>query len=228
MTACRQAIETLRCRVREQMDALTTLNEIVSHEVEGIRRHDQCVYLRDLKERVRQEVRDVEVGEAISAYHFAGAKLTGGFTHLITGTLGATLAKTREHPLSAGLRRAQAEFKRTEPFDTVLVALRPGDRKQEVEVIPLSRLAREHGRSEAETRAKLEADGCLLVEPEAFFKAVDGLEEKVLNGNLPMPSAASSSPGEQGQVLDHAFVLASLAQGLQPTTGRIWVVRRRY
>jgi hypothetical protein len=227
IAAWMQAIETLRCRAREHTEALKALSEIVSCGVENLRRRDLCAYLRDLKERVREEVKHAELTETVASYRFSRSRLTGSLTRLATGTLVAALVRSPDNALLVGLRRAEAELKRTEPFDAVLVGVRPADGTHEVEVIPLSRLARERGRSEAEIRAKLEAGGYLLVEPETFFKAVDRLEEKVLDGTLATPPATSSSSGQQGQDPDHAFVLNSLVQELRPTTGGVWVARRR-
>ena len=102
------------------------------------------------------------------------------------------LAGKGKHALSVGAQWAKSEFEKRRPYGTVLVAVRRSGVQDEVDVISLSRLARESGWPEAEVKAALEARGYLLMTPQTFSRVMDGLEDSMLRGILALPIAGAS------------------------------------
>jgi hypothetical protein len=192
MTGCRQRIEALRCELAEQSSALAALKEAFAHEAEHLRQHDQVQRLRDLRCQIMREVQHVQRMESDAAYAFEMGTFITGLMKFSVGVLGAAAAGRPEHPLWVGARLASDDFERSEPYSTVLVAVGPGGIPDEVHVIPVSRWARESGRSEAGIEATLKARGYLLMQPQTFYMVMEGLENKVVAGVLlTLPVAAA-------------------------------------
>jgi len=192
VTVCRQRLEALRCRVRTQVKALGVLKTAFAKEAEHLRRHDQAQRLRDLRSQIMREVKHVQRMESEAAYAFEMGTFITGLMKFSVGALGAAAAGRPESPLLVGARLAKDDFERREPYGTVLVAVGPGGIPDEVNVVPVSRWARESGRPEAEIEAALKAQGCVLMQPQTFYRVMEGLEDKVVAGVLrTLPVAAA-------------------------------------
>ena len=100
--------------------------------------------------------------------------------------MGAAL-RTEDHPLLVGARLANNQFKRTEPFGTIAVAVGDAGVPDDVQVVSLSKYAREQRLSESTVSSELEARGYRLLTPEPFFAFLDELKDKVLKGALSLP-----------------------------------------
>lgn len=187
MTACRQRVQELRRQAKAQVDALRVLEKAFVKQAEQIRQHDQAWCLDDLRRRVTQEVEEIRRMETAASYGFTKAMLVIGVAKLAFGSLVAATLGTEEHPLSVGTKMAASDFGKTKPFGNVVVAVGLGGVPDDVNVISLSRYARELARSESEIVAGIEARGYCLTTPESFFKALDELKGKVLEGVLALP-----------------------------------------
>ena len=192
MTAPHQHVEALRSQAAEQIDALTSLKDVLAQEAEHLRRYDQARRLDALKEKIAHEVSDIQRMETAASRGFAKAKLISGLATFAIGSLVAAARRSREHPLAVGARWAQGDFERTAPFGTVVVAVGPGGVPDDVNVVALSRQARELDKTESKLVAALQARGDRLMTPESFVITLDELKEKVLKGNLALPVVASS------------------------------------
>jgi hypothetical protein len=62
----------------------------------------------------------------------------------------------------------------------------------DVDVIPISRWARQSGRSEGEIEVALKAKGYRLMAPQDFSRFMEELETRVLGGMVALPVATSS------------------------------------
>ena len=189
ITTYRQLVEGLCSQAREQMAALTPLSDLFLEEAERLFRHDQIVYLHCLKARVLHEVDRVQSTETAASYAFTKATLLTGTAKLALGGLVAVVAHSRK-ALSVWAHLAHSDLSKDQPFGTVLVTVGHGGLPNDVEVIPLSRLARASNSSESDIEAALQARGSLLMTPEAFSHLVDELEAKVLDGSLALPVAS--------------------------------------
>jgi hypothetical protein len=121
-------------------------------------------------------------------------KLIGAGLNFAVGSLWAAVTGRREHPLVAGARWAERALTESAPFGTVVVAVGCNGVPDDVKVVPLSRLARKSGRTEAQVEASLRADGYALMAPDAFFAVLDELQNMVLAGTLALPVAPTQLP----------------------------------
>ena len=192
MTGYRWRVEALRRQTRAQADALAALKDVFAREAEHLHRYDQARHLDALREKIAREVSDIKRMEAAAAYGFTKATLIGGVAKFAIGSLVAAARGSREHPLSVGARWAQSNFEKTAPFGAVVVAVGPGGVPDDVNVVALSRQARELERAQSDVVAALEARGYRVMTLEGFFVALDQLKEKVLKGTSALPVAASS------------------------------------
>lgn len=192
MTSYHQLLEVLHLRAREQQDALTVLREVLIREAAHVRRQDQARYLRDLKAQVMQKVQQARWTETYEGHNSPKPSLVGELAKLVL-TVGATVA-SKPNPLSEWMiQLASYKPQRATPYGTVWVMLRPDDPNSEVSVVSVSRMARESGRSEAQIQAILEARGYLLMAPESFSKAMDGLQDMILKGTITLPMVVAAA-----------------------------------
>ena len=235
MNGCQLRVEALRQQARAQLDALAALKEILAQEAQHLHRHDQARRLDGLGEKVAQEVRYIQRMETAASSGFEWTMLISGLMKFTLGSLVAVAGRSHEHLLSIGTRVAQSDFERTAPFEVVVIAVGPGGVPDDVDVVALSRHARELGRAEFQIVAALESRGYCVMTPESFSIALDELRGKVLNGILVLPVAASSlerhheglprtlrgrPTGESSdQSLEQAAHLSSLPSGLSHIGG---------
>ena len=198
MKGHRSRVEALRHRARAQVDVLPPLNEFFAQEAEHLRRHDQARSLDALGRKIAQEVSDIQRMETATSYGFNQAALITGLVKFTLGSLAAGAAHTPEYPLSIGARLAEGDFARTAPFGEVRVAVGVQGIPDDVNVVPLSRWAREQDRSESEVVALLKARGYRVAKPETFLKILERLKRRVLKGTLSLP-VAPSSLGRHGE-----------------------------
>ena len=188
MTVYQQGIEALCRQAREQVAALEPLGDIFAQEAKQLFRHDQATCLRSLKARVLSEVANIQRIETAASYGFTKATLFTGVVKFVLGGLLATAAGS-QHPLSVGVHLAESDLTKTVPFGTVLVAVGHGGLPNDVEVVSLSRLARESDRLKSDIEAALQTSGYLLMTPQTFSNVLDELKCKVLDGSLSLPVA---------------------------------------
>jgi len=193
MTVYQQGIEALCRQAREQAAALEPLGDIFAQEAKRLFRHDQAVCLRRLKARVMREVSNTLEQETTASNAFTKTALVMGAAEFALGGLVAAMFRSRR-VFSVGTHLAQGELSKTKPFGTVLVAVGHGGLPNDVEVVSLSRLARESGRLESNIEAALQTSGYLLMTPQTFSNVLDELKCKVLNGSLSLPVAGEQLP----------------------------------
>ena len=167
--------------------ALAALKEVLLLEAEHLCRHDQAAGLHDLGSRVMQEVERNQQSESDAASSFKERRLIGGLMQFTVGALRAAVAG-RPDPLSVGAQLAGTELEREQPYGVVLVAVGPKGVPDDVQVVAVSRLARESRRTEAEVEAAWKARGFLLVAPDSFFRDIEELENAAARGLLTLPN----------------------------------------
>jgi hypothetical protein len=84
--------------------------------------------------------------ERDAAYRYSDVRLMRGLAAFALGTLRAAVVHS-EDPLSVGLGLAKGDLERKQPYGTVLVVIGPSGVPEDVDVIPVSRWARESGRT---------------------------------------------------------------------------------
>ena len=195
MKECHQLIELLLQQARKQRSALELLTGVFANEAKRLFRHDQAVCLRRLKARVMHEVSNTLEQETTASNAFTKTSLLMGAADFALGGLVAAMFRSRR-VFSVGAQLAQIELSKIKPFSTVLVAVGHGGLPNDVEVISLSRLARESNSSESGVEAALKARDYFLMTPDAFSNLVDELEGRVLHGSLTLPIASKQLRAE--------------------------------
>ena len=127
--------------------------------------------------------------ENIASSASTKATLFTGLAGLAIGTLMGAALRTEDHPLLVGARLANNEFKRTESFGTIAVAGGDAGVPDDVQVVSLSKYARDRRSSEWDIRAEYEARGYRLMTPDSFFKFLDQVKDNVLKGVSSLPTA---------------------------------------
>ena len=97
----------------------------------------------------------------------------------------------RKDALLKGVKAANSVLNKKIPFGSVFVAIGKEGLPENVEVAPISRLARESNKTEPEVEASWKHDGYLLVTPEQFAELLDKVEQVVLDGSVCLPLARS-------------------------------------
>lgn len=182
----RRKMEDLLRQAREQRAALKPLSDSLERESKWLFRYDQSVRLRYLKASIMHKVSDALEDEARASSAFPVGDLVTGVMAFTTslGIMAITGQKKKPWILELLLNNKQS---RRRPFGKVLLALGPQGLPDGVEVITLSRLAREGGVSESEASDELQAKGHILMTPEDFYSFLGRLEPKVLDGTISLP-----------------------------------------
>jgi hypothetical protein len=173
-------------RVKRYLMAAEKLtNEFVA-AADNVRRRDQAVSLRRLKARIMADVEHEQSRETSASLAFSERKLAGGVVGF-TASLIAGAAAGHKDSLAVAADVADASFRKSAPFGTVLVAVGKNGVPDDVKVIPLSRFARESKISESQVRAALNKSGHFLTGSHAFAAAAGEIERRVLSGVASLP-----------------------------------------
>jgi hypothetical protein len=140
--------------------------------------------------------------ESAACTAFNEGKLATGLLTFAAGSIAAA-ATGRRSPLSVGANLAKSALDKKSPFGTVMVAIDKQGLPHDVQVVPVSRLARESNTDEIHIVKSLESSGCLLMDPDTFGKLLDNIEHKILDGSMSLPACVdelareleSMSPG---------------------------------
>lgn len=193
-------LKELQCQLKRQTAAVQELGHVLDRCAKGVLQRDQAVCLQNLRERVMRKVEDAEIGEVVSSNEFNERKLTKGILTFAVGSMFAA-ARGGETPLSSGLGLVNSVLSESMPFGTVMVAIGRGGLPEDVEVVSLSRLARESKRSEAETRNGIQERGYVLITPLVFSALLTNLESKILDGSVSLPVSTEQIASELAEVI---------------------------
>ncbi len=95
----------------------------------------------------------------------------------------------RKDALLIGVKAVSSEMSKKIPFGRVFVAIGKEGLPEDVEVAPISRLARESKKSELEVEMSWKHDGSILISPEEFAEFLDKVEREILDGSASLPMA---------------------------------------
>ena len=189
LTEHRQDLVELARKAQVLQAAVDTLTHALDSEALHLQRLDQAASLRSLRARVESEVADVQHAEIAGHLGSTKGKLVAGAVNLALGSLAAALLRPQANPLSFAARLAGHALADREPYGRVVVAIGPRGVPDDVRVVSVSGLARELGQPEKSVLAALSKAGCLVFDPQAFYRALQELEENVLQGTLALPVA---------------------------------------
>ena len=203
-----QLLRTLKHRIRAQLTALPHLAVVFEEEAGRLHRHDQVRRLSVLGVEVMGEVTRLRRMESATQYGRSQAEFTVALVGFGIGALAAAVGGDPGRPLRTGIRFAADTLARSQPSGQVHIAVGPQGLPDEVEVIPVSRWAREQRTSEAVFMRGLGVRGYRLMEPETFYVLLNDVQEKILQGtvSLPVPLAALQKSLVEGEATGRSEV----------------------
>ena len=186
MTDFEKRIQAMRLEVAGQNKAVDELATSINYNKQQIVQHDQIACLQTLRARILKEVEDTKRMEAAAQIGSCQGKMLLGLAAFATSGLLAAM-NNRKDALLKGVKAANSVLNKKIPFGSVFVAIGKEGLPEDVEVAPISRLARESNKSELDVRVSLQANGDLLVTPEAFVKILDKAESEIHGGTISLP-----------------------------------------
>jgi hypothetical protein len=212
MIAYSQLVDGLRSRIDTQTRALTEIAQALTAEAERRQRADQASCIDALREQVTLRARWCQEAEERARRAFRTDKPKTSLAKAVGTGLGVWLTRG-SNPVLWGMVVLKRELDKTAPFGNVVATVGPGGIPNELDVVSLSRLARERDTSEAEATKAMEAKGYRVVEPQSLLTALRRLKGDVLGGAVVLPVG-----GEQLQTYLAPAGLKAGGTGLPPPT----------
>jgi len=179
-------LENLRFQVRKLTAAVLSLSNLFAEEARRLNWRDEASRLKALHFTIRQQLDRAKSNESAASYGYSEAGLIRSLGGLAVGGTIKMLSKNKElQAFSDHLLKNLGGEKR--PFGTVLICVGPRGMPDDVQVVSVSRLARESKREESEVINELERRGCLLFSEKAFSLLIDKLACDVQEGRLHLP-----------------------------------------
>ena len=161
--------------------AVRDLNHLFDESAGSIWQQDQIAVIKALRLRIYAVIRSEKSAEDNAKYSFNKAKIFTGGVGFALGSLIGAMRKSQK-PMSLGAKLLKQELKRQEPFGTLSIALKNDNGLEGVEVVAISRLAREANMTESRIFSSLKARGLILLPPQQFWKVLESLEIKTMEG----------------------------------------------
>ena len=179
-------LENLQHQARKLASAGLSLNNLLAGEAKRLNREDEASRLRALYRAIVEQLERVKRNEGSASYGHSQVKLITSWGGLVVGTVIKMTSKDKR--LSAFSDHLLENLGgKDPPFGMVLVCIGPKGLPDGVEVVSISRLARESNREESEVINELRERGCLLFSEQAFSLLMDKLINGVQKGRLLLP-----------------------------------------
>jgi len=169
ITDFEKRIKAMRLEVAGQNEAIDELATSFNYNKQQLVQHDQIACLQTLRARILKEVEGTRRMESAAQTGSAQGSMICGLAAFATGGLLAAM-NNRKDALLKGVKAANSVMSKKIPFGSVFVAIGKEGLPENVEVAPISRLARESNKSELDVRANLQANGYLLMTHGGIYK----------------------------------------------------------
>jgi len=187
-------LKNLRYQVRKLTTASLSLTNLFAEEAVRLNWRDEASRLKALHSSIRQQLDRVKSNEDAASYGHSKAKLIISLGGLAMGRISKVVSKNEQLlAFSDDLLNSLADKQR--PFGTVLICVGPKGMPDDVQVVSISRLARESNREEPEVINELRIRGCLLFSEQAFSRLIDKLTRDVREGRLFLPISTEKLTG---------------------------------
>jgi hypothetical protein len=179
-------LENLQYQARKLASAGLSLNNLLAGEAKRLNQEDEASRLRALYRAIVEQLERVKRNEGSASYGHSQVKLMTSWGGLVVGTVIKITSKDKR--LSAFSDHLLKNLGgKDPPFSMVLVCIGSQGLPDGVEVVSISRLARESNREESEVINELQQGGCLLFSEKAFSLLIDKLINDVQGGRLLLP-----------------------------------------
>jgi prolyl-tRNA editing enzyme YbaK/EbsC (Cys-tRNA(Pro) deacylase) len=181
-----QSLDELQHKVKTQSAAAEELGLILAQCAKTLLQHDQINRLNDLRVRITQEVEHIGMMENAASARASRGKLIAGLVGFAVGSIAAA-ATSRKSPLLVGADVAKSAMDEKSPFGKIMIVIGKHGLPDDVQVVPVSRLARESNTTEMQVTQTLQKGGCFLLNPDTFDRLLDNIGRKILDGSMSLP-----------------------------------------
>lgn len=186
VTARSTYLKNLQRQARRLTSSALSLISLFAEEANRLNRKDEASRLKALCSFIRQQLDQAKRSEDAASYGHIQADLISSLGGLALGGIVKWVSKNERLSAFADYLLENPTSKER-PFGAVLVCIGPKGLPDGVEVVSISRLARESDRQECEVINELQQRGYLLFSEEAFSLLIDRLINGVLEGRLLLP-----------------------------------------
>jgi len=179
-------LKDLRHQARQLSAASLSLSNLFFEEAVRLDWRDEASRLEALYLSIRQQLDGARRDEAAASRGHSEARVMISLGGLVVG--GAIkMASENKQLLAFSDRLLKGLGGEQRPFGTVLICVGRKGIPDDVQVVSISRLARELNREESEIINELRIRGCLLFGEEAFSLLINRLTDDVQEGRLSLP-----------------------------------------
>lgn len=176
------SLNTLKVRADQLASATESLAAMFAEEYILLHRTDQVERLKVLHAAIMEQIENVKRDESRDSYQYSmlnnGRKIVGIFTELIAGNDNEGLKI-----ISGVITPSSDELS----FGRVLVRIRTGGVPDGVDIINISRLARESHRKEQDVINEMAKANSRLLSEDQFRRLLAWLAEEILVGRRSLP-----------------------------------------
>lgn len=179
-------LKALHSRLRRLTSSALSLAAVLAEQADRLGHWDEASCLKTSYLLIKQQLEQVKRSEDAASYGRSHANLAVSLGGLAVG--GLIKMASRNEQLSAFADSLLDGLGNKErPFGLVLICIGPKGLPDGVEVVSISRLARDSNRDESEVIVTLRESGNLLLSEKAFSLLIDRLIEDVREGRLRLP-----------------------------------------
>jgi hypothetical protein len=175
----------LQHQARKLISAGLSLTELFAEQAKRLSREDEASRLRTSYRAVVEQLERAKRDEGSASY--AQSQVNQEVSLIALGMAAGRAAVSKNNRLSTISDSLKSVSIKKLPFGNVLVCIGPKGLPEDVEVISISRLARDSKRLESDVIIELQKRGYLLLSKEAFSLLIDKLVDDVRKGRLRLP-----------------------------------------
>ena len=179
-------LKNLLDQVRRLTSSAFSLSAIFAEEANRLSREDQASRLRTLYFSIKRQLDWVKSGESAASCGYSQGNLIVLLSRLAAGSVIKMVSRNEQLSAFADYL-LESRTNKERSFGLVLIGIGPGGLPDDVQVVSISRLARELDRTESEVINALQELGCLLFSEKTFSFLVDKLVDDVRKGRLRLP-----------------------------------------
>ena len=179
-------LKNLRHQARKLAAASLSLGNLFAEEAVRLHRTDEASRLEALYFSIRQQLDRARRDEAAASRAHSEVNLKVSLGKLVVGGAIKMVSENKQL-LAFSDRLLKGLGGEQRPFGTVLICVGPKGMPDDVQVVSISRLARESNREELEVMDELGRRGCLLFSEEAFSVLIGRLTCDVREGRQFLP-----------------------------------------
>ncbi|MFC1969313.1 hypothetical protein ACFLVF_02355 [Chloroflexota bacterium] len=179
-------LKNLHHQARRLTSTGLSLITLFAQEANRLSREDEASRLKALHSYIRQRLKLVRRSEEAASQGHTKANLIASLGGLALGGIVKRISNNKRVSSFADYL-FEMPISEERPFGMVLVCIGPKGLPNGVEVVCISKLARESNRSESEVIKETQEPGYLLFDEKVFSLLIDRLVDDVRDGRLRLP-----------------------------------------